>query len=141
MASHQQEYDELCCYKLAHGDPSFIHQHVVDAYAAQTTDSSDKPIRLTFALVGLYLHVDKQLSGKQVQRVHMLMARRKTTWPSFPLPADRGSLTAADVLAVPPGTERDKAIDEWCRSVWNAFRDSHQSVKTWLSNHLEEIER
>ena len=28
-------YHELCCYTLSHGHPSFIHQHVVDAFAAQ----------------------------------------------------------------------------------------------------------
>jgi len=46
----------------------------------------------------------------------------------FPLPDDRGSLTAAEVVAVPAGPERDKAIDNWCVSIWNAFRDSHQAV-------------
>jgi hypothetical protein len=32
MPSEQDAYDELRCYTLAHRDPSFIHQHVVDAY-------------------------------------------------------------------------------------------------------------
>jgi hypothetical protein len=38
IASEQDVYDaynELCCYTLAHGDASFIHQHVVDAFAAR----------------------------------------------------------------------------------------------------------
>jgi hypothetical protein len=29
-------YHELSCYTLAHSDPTFIHQHVVDAYTAHT---------------------------------------------------------------------------------------------------------
>src|SRR5438067_3221775 len=49
-------------------------QHVVDAYAAQTARASTKPITLAFALVGLYLHLEKNQTGKQVQRVHMLLA-------------------------------------------------------------------
>src|SRR5207249_1660077 len=100
-----------------------IHQYVVDAFAAQHADAETKPIKLTFALVGLYLHVEKQFPGKRIQRVHMDLGQQKHLWPSFALPDERGSLTAADVLAVPAGPERDKAIHAWCASVWEAFRD------------------
>ena len=128
----EDAYNELCYYTLAHADPSFIHQHVVDAFAAQHADELTKPIKLTFALVGLYLHVERKFSGKQVQRVHMALAQRKQPWPSFALPYDRGALTAADVLAVPAGAERDKAIHAWCASVWQAFRDCREAVVTLL---------
>jgi hypothetical protein len=125
-------YRELCCYTLTRGDRSFIHQHVVDAFAAQNADEGTKPITLTFALVGLYLHVEKKFSGKEVQRAHMVLAQKKRLWPSFGLPRDRGLLTAADVAVVPAGAGRDKAIHEWCASVWNAFHDSHQPVAELL---------
>jgi hypothetical protein len=128
MISDEEAYNELCCYTLAHGDPSFIHQHVVDAFAAQTAGDGTKPIKLAFALIGLYLHVEREFSGKQVQRAHMFLARRKRVWPSFPLPQDRGSMSAADVMVVAAGARRDKAIDEWCASVWKAFHESHQMV-------------
>ena len=75
----QRAYDELQCYALAHGGAQFIHQHVVDAWAAQQADQHTKPIGLTFALVGLYLHVDRGFSGRQVQRVHLALGRRKRT--------------------------------------------------------------
>jgi hypothetical protein len=132
MSSNQDAYDELCCYTLAHGDPSFIHQHVLDAFAAQTADERTKPIGLAFALIGLYLHVERQFSGREVQRAHMILAKHKRVWPSFPLPRHRGSLTAADVLAAPAGDERDKAIHAWCASVWKAFRRNHQMVAELL---------
>ena len=128
----EDAYNELCYYTLAHRDPSFIHQYVVDAFAAQYADEQTKPIKLTFALVGLYLHVEKQFSGKLVQRVHMDLAQQKRLWPSFALPNARGALTAADVLAVPTGSERDKAIHAWCASVWEAFCDSRQTVAKLL---------
>jgi len=95
MASEQDVYDayhELCCYTLAHGDASFIHQHVVDAFAAQRADAQSKPIGVTMARVGLYLHVEKQFSGRQVQRAHMQLARQKRPWPAFALPVKRGSM-------------------------------------------------
>jgi hypothetical protein len=131
----EHAYNELCSYTLAYRDLSFIHQHVVDAFAAQHADDQTKPIRLTFALVGLYLHVEKRFSGRQVQRVHTGLAARKRRWPSFVLPQDRGSMSAADVLAAPAGPERDRAIHAWCASVWEAFRDCRPPVAELLREH------
>ena len=125
-------YNELQAYTLAHGDPTFIHQHVVDAGAAQHADERTKPIGLTFALVGLYLHVEHGWTGRQVQRAHQHLAQRKQAWPSFALPQLRGSMRAADVVAVLPGPERDRAIDAWCESVWHAYRDHHHAVAELL---------
>ncbi len=128
-------YNELQFYTLAHGDPAFIHQHVVDAWAAQHADERTKPLGLTFALIGLYLHIEKGFSGRQVQRAHMALARRRREWPSFALPQERGSVTAIQVMAAPAGPERDRAIDEWCASVWSSFRDSHQAVAESVKRH------
>ena len=107
MLSEQDAYDELRCYTLAHGDLSFIHQHFVDAFTAQHADEQTKPIALTFALVGLYLHVEKRHSGRQVQRAHMALARQKRRWPTIPLPHAGGSMSAVDVMATPPSVERE----------------------------------
>ncbi len=137
MNAERDAYNELCAYTLAHArdDASFIHQHVVDAYAAQSADEQTKPIALTFALVGLYLHVERLFSGRQVQQAHMRLARHKHAWPTFTLPRDRGTMTAADVLGAPPGPERDRAIHSWCASVWAAYRESHQKVADLLVHH------
>jgi len=63
---NRDAYNELCCHTLSHDSADFIHQHVVDAFAAQDATTDDKPTRLAFALVGLYLHVEKRSFG-QVQ--------------------------------------------------------------------------
>ena len=128
MSDDTEIYNALCCYTLEHGDPTFIHQYVVDAYMAQHADEHTKPIGITFALVGLYLHVVRGFSGKDVQRTHMTLAQRKRTWSTFALPRERGDVTVADVMAKAAGPDRDAAIDRWCVSVWNAYGDSHQAV-------------
>jgi len=133
--SERAAYDELQCYTLERGDATFIHQHVVDAWAAQHADEHTKPIGLTFALVGLYLRVERGFTGRQVQRAHTALARRSPSWPSFPLPEDRGSITARQVVAAPPGAERDEAIDAWCASVWAAYHVSHPAVADLLGRH------
>lgn len=135
LSSEEDAYNELCAYTLTHGDAAFIHQHVVDAFAAQNADERSKSIGVAFALVGLYLHVEKGLSGREVQRVHVLLGRQKRAWPKFTLPRDRGSIRASDVLAAPAGPARDEAIHQWCASVWEAFAAGRPTVVELLRQH------
>src|SRR5438270_13347095 len=108
-APDQQElYNQIALYTLAHGDRRFIHQHVVDAFAVQNAGAGTKPIAVAFGLFGLYLHVERGYSGREVQRAHMRLAQRRKHWPGFELPVRRGEITAADVLAAEPGPERDE---------------------------------
>lgn len=133
--AEREAYEALQFYTLAHGDPAFIHQHVVDAWTAQRANEGTKPVALTFALVGLYLHLEKGFTGRQVQRAHMALARRRRAWPSFPLPEERGAITAVEVMAAAAGPERDRAIDRWCASVWAAFVASQRQVAELLDEH------
>jgi hypothetical protein len=133
MESMRAAYDEVYVYTM--GRPGFILQHVVDAFAVQTANDESRPIGVVFGLVGLYLHVEKQFSGHQVQRVHMELGRRKREWPRVYVPDDRGSMTVADVLAASAGPERDVAINNWCRSVWTAFSTNRQTIISLLQEH------
>jgi hypothetical protein len=81
--SKSELFDELSYYTLAHHDPSYVHQHTVDAFIAQTADKNTKPIGLVFSLVGLYLYLEKGFTGKQVQQAHMQLARKKKQRPSL----------------------------------------------------------
>ena len=123
MVAPQAAYDELASYTLTLGDAAFIHQHVVDAFAAQQATETTKAITVAFALIGLYLHVERGFTGRQVQRAHMMLARRSRNWPVFTLPEARGARTATDVLATPAGPARDHAISDWCASVWSAYAE------------------
>ena len=134
--TEREQFDELCFYTLAHNDGRFIHQHVVDAFAAQRADAHSKPISVAFALIGLYLHIEKGYSGRQVQLAHMQLAKRRKQWPQFSLPATTGAVTVSDVLAAPSGPERDQAIDRWCRSVWRAWSANHAQVERLLNETL-----
>src|SRR6266853_752643 len=132
MNVERDQYHELSYYTLAHGSPSFIHQHIVDAYTAQSAGESSKPIAVAFALIGLYLAVEENRSGKDVQRVHMKLAEKRREWPRFALPRQRGAITVSDVLAAPAGDQRDDMIRQWCVSVWAAWAESHAAVRARL---------
>jgi len=127
VSAEQDAYDHVRYCTLSLGDPAFIHQHVVEH-----ADENTKPIAITFALVGLYLHVEKGLTGQQGQRAHMELAREKREWPRFELPGDRGSVTVVDVAAAPARPERDRAIHEWSVSVWSSYVDQQSAVAELL---------
>lgn len=133
----EEAYHELSAYTLSHGDPAFVHQYVVDAYGAQHATADGKPIRLAFALIGLFLHLDRGFNGREVQRVHKMLGDRTHSWAAFDSPpvGRRGSMTAIDVLAAPEGPERDAAIDAWGRSVWSAFASTRPAVEALLRRH------
>ena len=133
MESARAAYDEV--YVDTMGRPGFILQHVVDAFVLQTASNHSKPITVVFGLVGLYLRVEKQYSGHQVQQVHMKLGREKRGWPSICFPEDQGRITVVDVLAASAGPERDKAIDDWCRSVWAAFSGNRQIIVALLREY------
>jgi len=134
--SEMQQYYELSYYTLAHPGPQFIHQHIVDAFAAQTANHDTKSIAVAFALIGLSLYLEKNCTGKQVQLAHMALTNRKKDWPRFDLPKDRGEITVADVLSKPEGEERDAMIHAWCASVWQAYRDTHTEIRSLIANFL-----
>ena len=135
MTSPLDAYHELSAWTLTLRDEAFIHQHVVDAFGAQTANAETKPIALTFALVGLCLHLEHEFTGRTVQRAHMELARAKRQWPIWAQPSDRGSITADDVMARPEGPGRARAIDEWCESVWAAHHECHTGIRILLQQH------
>ena len=137
MTTAQDLYDELALYTLAHGDAAFIHQHVVDAFAMQQADEETKPIAVLFGLAGLYLHIEKGFTWRQVQVAHKRMAARRRQWPKVPLPERRGGITIADVLAVSAGPQRDAMIDRWCASVWEACIQTRPFIADLLNPDLD----
>lgn len=136
--SEQELYDEIAYYTLAHPGAAFIHQHVVDAFTVQHADESTKPIAVAFALIGLCLQLEKNYSGKEVQRAHMQLAKRRTQWPVFNLPKDRGDITVCEVVSVRLGLERDEAINKMRFSGPRVVRSSgeYNVVCIWKDPYL-----
>jgi hypothetical protein len=132
----QDIYNELACYTLAHHNPAFIHQHIVDAFAIQQADETTKPIAVVFGLVGLYLHVEKSFTGRQVQLVHMRLAGKGKQWPQMLLPEKRGDITVTEVLAATAGPERDEMIHRWCGSIWEACEECKMPIAELLKSEL-----
>lgn len=121
-------FHELSFYTLAHPSPTFIHQHSVDAFTAQTANETTKPIAITFALIGLYLFLDKNYTGRQVQLAHMKLAKNKKPWPKISLPKQGSTITVHDVMNTNAGNERDLMIKQWCEEVWKLYAESRSAI-------------
>ena len=123
-------FDELTAWTLELRDPEFIHQHVVDAHMAQHATPATKPVGITMALVGLYLHAERGFTGRQVQLEHMRLGKRKREWPRFTLPDERGAMTEVDVMRA---EDRKEAIRQWAKIVWQAFAINREAVIKLIS--------
>lgn len=137
-ASDEQAYHLLLAYTF---EPAhyLLHQHVVDTYAAQTAGENTKPITLFFALAGLYLHFENGMTGPEAQQAHIRMAKARKDWPRLPLAKERGAMTASDVIQYASGPERDAAIEQWAKCVWDAWREQHVAVAALVESALPEL--
>jgi hypothetical protein len=130
-------FHELSFYTLAHPDKDyFVHQHIVDAHACQAADRETKPIKLLFGLVGLYLYIECQYTGKEVQKAHMMLAKHKKNWPILTLPTNKGNIGVEDVLQSSEGKNRDELIRQWCESLWSAYAENHVTIRTYIAEEL-----
>lgn len=142
--AEQRAYNELTAWTLSLGDREFIHQHVVDAWALQHANERSKAIAVPFTLLGMYLHLEKGFTGREVQRVHMKLAQPhgrgpgRKDWPRFPFPKERAAMTVLDVMSVPE-SERRQAIDRWCQSLWDAWHESQEAMRAWVRAELGDV--
>lgn len=135
--THQELYHELAYYTLSHNENSFIHQHIVDAFTAQEADEKTKPIAIVYALAGLYLHLEKKYTGREVQLAHVTMSKGSKIFEKIILPDNRGIFTVKTVLETSPGNERDQMIHQWCLSVWDAYSSEHKKVISMTDKLLQ----
>ena len=137
MNSEQDLYNQLAFYTLELGDSEFIHQHIVDAFACQHAGPGSKPIAIVFGLMGLYLFLEKNFTGRQVQRAHMRMARARKHWIAPPIPERHTGLGVAEVLAAAPGPERRDMIRRWCQTVWQNWQHARPMIAALAQELLD----
>ena len=113
-----QRYYEITNYTLSKNDAGFIHQHVVDAYEAQHSGPKTRTITTAFALIGLFLAIEREYTGKQVQEAHTKIAKVRWEWPRLEPPVQPPKLTVIDVLQADTEEEKDCMIRKWSIAVW-----------------------
>lgn len=135
MSISQEKYNELSIYTLSLNNKEFIHQHIVDAFTAQNADGNIKNITLFFAVIGLYLYIEKGFNGKEIQDLHTKIANSKKELPKLKIPKEKASITVSEVLEARPGIERNEKIKEWSRSVWKIFKNQKDIIENFLKKY------
>jgi len=137
MPTDQELFDELCFYTMSLRDPFFLHQNAVDAFAAQHVEEDTKPIKTVFALIGLYLTLEKGFTGRQVQLAHMRLAKQRKHWPKIPPTSASTSITIANALKAEPGPGREQAIRDWCEAVWQTWQSQRETIANLAQEELD----
>jgi len=129
-------YWELSAFTLSLADPDFPHQVVVDTYAAQHCGPGVNPITTAFAVVGLYLHLERGYTGRQIQLAHMFLGRTRRQWPRFHPPAVKATVTVRDVLQSISKDSYRGPIERWANAVWQTWQPQRWRVVGLVKTHL-----
>jgi hypothetical protein len=124
-----QRFSDLSCSTVTRQDAEFIHQHAVDAYAAQHSGGTTRNITVAFGLIGLYLALEKGYTGRQVQLAHMHIARIQKNWPHMEPPVKPAGITVMDVPGAGTDAEKDAMIRRWMVAVWASWEDRKEWVR------------
>ena len=114
------------------------HQTCVDAYALQHVSPVTKPIRICFALNGLYLVLSKGWTGIQARDAHRHLANTvpRDQWPRFEPPEAVGDVTVMEPAMAGTPAEQAEAVELWGRSVWDAWAHVHADVAEMTTRQL-----
>jgi len=110
-----------------------VLQVQVDAYAVQ---HPGVPGRRAAQSVGIHLMTlclvfERGADPREGPRLHNQMVQRPVFHWLEP-PPDRGDVTVLDVLATSSPEGHIAAVNEWGRSVWDAWAPHHAIVRDWL---------
>jgi hypothetical protein len=131
-----QLYGELTGYEAQHlAQLGRLHQMMVDAYGAQHADGSAS-IGPAFALIGLNLAFEHDMSGLEVRAAHGYLANRFQSWPAFAPPPEPAPITVFDVAMAGSPNEHAEMIERWARAVWESWSHAHGAVAALVEDRL-----
>jgi len=116
-------FTNLSGYTLSNNNEQFIHQLIVDAYSAEHAGGCTKNITVMFALIGLYLVVERNYTGRQVQLLHMRIP--KQNWPYLEPPKHTASIKINDVVNAKTNSQKELLIYRWVSDVWDSWAEQH----------------
>ena len=112
-----------------------VRQLTVDAYAAQHPGTASRRSNQSVSahLISLYLQLERGYSPKQVIVALHEAATHKGDFQWLDPPASLGSVTVLDVHAAKDLSEHTEVVQQWGRSVWEAWTPHHETVRRWAN--------
>lgn len=119
----------------AYGDYRYAsaHRFIVDAYAAQHPGVPERRSIQSVAvhLISLHLALEKGMSPDQTMKAMRRAADRSAAFVWLDPPASLGKGTVLDVLEAKDPAEHKERVEQWAKSVWEAWSPHHETVRRW----------
>jgi Family of unknown function (DUF5946) len=137
VACHEL-YGEVLGFEHQHlAEVGRSHQLLVDTYTAQHVGPNAAAITGAFALVGLYLALERGWSGLEVRDAHQALANRYRDWPRFAGAARaQAAVTVEDLALAATTSQYAETLHRWARAVWASWRDEHGLVRALVGERL-----
>ena len=110
------------------------HRMTVDAYAAQHpgTPSPQSIKSVAVHLISLHLTLERGLPGDRVVKEMQRAAGRNHESFFWLEPPDfLGEITVLDVQPAGSPDEHKELVEQWARSVWEAWGTQHETIREW----------
>lgn len=108
------------------------HRLSVDSYCVQHSPYVRSAKSLAAHLCGLCVALERGNDQTLLSGIHRwLSSNPRLERPD--LPVSRGELTIAHLSGIEDPALYGRAVDEWARSAWEAYRALHQFAREWLS--------
>jgi hypothetical protein len=136
-AGCRAEFEALVGRDFAEPACFTVRRLLVDAYSLQHPNEFCRSAKSLAAhragLCDLLERGASRATGTGALRA-WLDGRRDLAKPA--LPAERGSLTLADVRGVETPSEHARRVEAWARSIWAAYAPLHALARRWLDQAL-----
>ena len=127
-------FGELLARELA--DPACydVHYLTIDAYAAQHPGKATKKGVQSMALhlVRLCAQLEFELVPLDANRAMQQAGAHREKFVWLEPPANRGTLTVADVRDARSASEYTRLVKAWGSEVWQAWAAHHATIRQWL---------
>ncbi|MDX9857767.1 MAG: DUF5946 family protein [candidate division Zixibacteria bacterium] len=115
------------------------HRLTVDSYAAQHPGVPSRRSIQSVAvhLVSLHLVLELAFDHQEATRALAKFTGNGVPYIWIEPPTAPDWLTVVDVCGAPDLTEHERRVIRWARSVWDAWSEHHDTVRSWASRSLD----
>jgi hypothetical protein len=127
-------YGELLAREYEDRRYAPLHRLTVDVYAVQHPGEDTPQARNSVGihLSRLCLILERGWPIERANDAMLTITAKKKSYPWLAPPADRGPVTIHRVLATTTPNEHLAAVRQWANSVWKAWAEHHETVRSWL---------
>lgn len=114
-----------------------IHRLTVDAYAAQHPGDLAVPQAVQSVavhLIRLCLQLELGLPHERANDAMIRISSRTREFAHLEPPSNPGWLTVLDVIGAIEPEDHTRRVRRWAASVWEAWRDHHETVRQWAGD-------